>query len=143
LWDGVIDALHHVPTTTIVFWLEEAFPVAYLKKIPDHVMIEGEKEKEIAAINPFNIANLIGTGDGAALWVMYQQLLQDGHEPEALFGIIWWKLKDIAKKKQSISPAFKKTLHTFMNTYSKARFSGGDLESGLEKLLLETTKEQL
>jgi DNA polymerase III delta subunit len=143
LWDVVIDALHHVPTTTIVFWLEDAFPVAYLKKMPDHTMIEGEKEKEITAANPFGITNLIGTGDGVALWAMYQQLLQDGHEPEALFGIIWWKLKDLAKKKQSISPAFKKTLHTFMNTYSNARSSGGDLESGLEQILLSMNKNLL
>lgn len=143
IWPVVIASLHHVPDTTTIFWLEDSFPVAFTKQIPEHTIIEGDKEKELITLNPFQLANMLSTGNGAALWATYQQLLQEGHEPEALFGIIWWKLKDMAKKKGLLSPVFKKTLYTFMKTYSAARSEYGDLESGLEQVLLEMNKEKL
>jgi hypothetical protein len=93
--------------------------------------------------NPFSIANALATGDGVVIWKQYRELLSQGFAPEELIGILWWKLKDLAKKKPALSLEFKKTLHNFMNTYRFARESGGDLETGLEKLLLSITKSNI
>lgn len=142
-WDTIIESLSYLPVTTTVIWLEDSFPVIYLKKIPKHTISEHKEKKAAVKVNPFSIANTLATGNGSALWVVYQDLINQGFAPEELFGIIWWKLKDIAKKKTTISDSFKKTLYTFMSTYATARETAGDLETGLEKILLSTTKKDL
>lgn len=142
-WDTVIESLSYLPATTTVVWLEDSFPVAYLKKVPKHTVSEYKDKKTTTKANPFSIANTLTTGNGSAIWVVYQDLINQGFAPEELFGIIWWKLKDIAKKKTTISDSFKKTLHTFMSTYADARATAGDLETGLEKTLLSITKKDL
>jgi hypothetical protein len=114
--------------------------MAYLKKVPKHTVSEYKDKKTITKANPFSIANTLATGNGSAIWVVYQGLINQGFAPEELFGIIWWKLKDIAKKKTTISDSFKKTLHTFMSTYADARATAGDLGTGLEKTLEEAKR---
>lgn len=143
LWGPIIKAFTYIPPTTEVFWLEESFPVALIKGIPEHKVIESKEKKVIEKSNPFQIANQLPAAKNDQLWATYQQLLNDDHEPEAVFGILWWKLKDIAKKKSNITPSFKKTLRSFLATYSKARGTGGDLETGLEELLLQLSPKDL
>jgi hypothetical protein len=70
-------------------------------------------------------------------------MTSENQAPEAIFGILWWKLKDLARKKQTINSEFKKTLKNFLSTYSSARETGGELETGLEELLLKLTKKDL
>lgn len=149
LWPDIINALKTVSENTIVFWAEDSFPVALTKGMPKHETVDspaGDKEKISSAAsksNPFQIANQLPFGDGVKTWSVYRSLIDEGQAPEALFGILWWKLKDIAKKKSVITEPFKQTLHKFMQTYSHARETGGDLETGLEKLLLQISKKDL
>jgi hypothetical protein len=142
-WDQTIDALAHISPTTNIVWLEDLFPVSFLKKMPNHTIVEQAEKKITTKPNPFSIANALATGDGVVIWKQYRELLSQGFAPEELIGILWWKLKDLAKKKPALSLEFKKTLHNFMNTYRFARESGGDLETGLEKLLLSITKSNI
>lgn len=140
-WDTIITSLGNLPKTTDVIWLEDSFPVAYLKKIPHQELFEYKEKKPTAKANPFSIANALATGNGVTIWTNYQDLLSQGFAPEELFGIIWWKLKDIAKKKTTLSPVFKKTLHNFLASYAVARETGGELETGLEKVLISLSKK--
>ncbi len=142
-WPEIISALKTLSENTIVFWSEESFPIALIKGMPKHEIMEEKEKKTVEKSNPFQIANQLPYGDSVKTWSTYRSLINESHAPEALFGILWWKLKDIAKKKNVISDPFKKTLRKFMETYSQARESGGDLETGLEKLILETTKKDL
>lgn len=142
-WPEIISALKTLSENTIVFWSEESFPIALIKGMPKHEIVEEKEKKIVEKSNPFQIANQLQYGDSVKTWSTYRSLINEGHAPEALFGILWWKLKDITKKKNVISDPFKKTLRKFMETYSQARESGGDLETGLEKLILETTKKDL
>jgi hypothetical protein len=142
-WDQTITAIAQTEPGTHIIWLEDLFPVSFLKKMPHHTIIEQAEKKLAAKSNPFGIANALATGDGVMVWKQYQELLHQGFAPEELFGILWWKLKDLAKKKSGITPEFKKTLHRFMETYGSARESGGDLGTGLEKLLLGITKSDI
>lgn len=140
-WDTVINSLSYVPTTTTVIWLEDSFPVAYLKKIPHQELFEYKEKKASQKANPFQIANALATGNGTSVWASYQDLLDQGFAPEELFGILWWKIKDIAKKKTTVSPVFKKTIQNFLSAYANARETGGELETGLEKVLLSLSKK--
>lgn len=143
-WDILIKNLHLLGDQTVVFWLEDSFPVSFLKQMPPHQFIEERSEKKLEQkTDVFKIALDLAIGNGEQLWVTYQQLLQEGNEPEPIFGILWWKLKDIAKKRKSISPEFKKTLQNFLYTYSQAREKEGDLTTGLERLLLSINKKDL
>jgi hypothetical protein len=143
IWSDVIKALHHVPETTEVFWLEDSFPVALTKGIPEHKVVESKEKKVVEKSNPFQIANQLAFAKPGQLWATYQQLLNDGHEPEAVFGIIWWKLKDVARKKTIITSTFKQTLNNFLSMYSRARSGGTDMETGLEELLLQLSPKDL
>lgn len=143
LWSDIIKTLHYVPETTEIFWLEDSFPVALIKGMPEHKTIESKEKKVTEKSNPFQIANELPFAKKGQLWSTYQQLLNEGHEPEAIFGIIWWKLKDIAKKKNAISPTFKKTLKTFLSMYSRARSGEAEMETGLEELLLQLSPKDL
>jgi DNA polymerase III delta subunit len=138
---SLIKALATLPENTHVFWKEDSFLVATLKKLPPYELWEGKEIKSVKE-NPFTIANKLGSNP-LDLWTTYQILLEQGNDPEALFGILWWKLKDIAKKQKDISPNLKNTFHRFLSTYSSARESGGELSTGLEKLLLSLTKKDL
>lgn len=143
-WDILIESLDYIPPDTVVFWREDSFPVAYIKQLPKHTILEGKKTTTSSTkSNPFVIANQLSVSNPTQLWATYQSLLDEGNEPEAVFGILWWKLKDIAKKKKNLSSEFKKTLRNFLLTYSTARETGGDLETGLEKILLSLTKKDL
>ena len=143
LWNDIIKALHTITDSTIVIWSEDSFPVAFTKTMPLHDVVEQKEKTESAKSNPFNIANQLSSGSSSSLWTTYRSLIAEGHAPEALFGILWWKLKDIAKKKPSITPAFKQTLKRFLSTYSQARQTGGELETGLEEVLLKLSKNDL
>ncbi len=137
LWDQVIEALKHISGSMVVFWAEDSFPVAYIKAIPSHEMVESKEKKNTAeSLNPFQLANQISTGNSVNLWATYQNLIIAGHSAESLFGIMWWKLKDLARKRTTVSFSYKKTLFNFMNAHSLARKTGGELETGIEKLLL-------
>lgn len=143
IWSDMIKTLHHVPESTEVFWLEDSFPVALTKGMPEHNAVESKEKRAIEKSNPFQIANQLAFAKKDQLWATYQQLLAEGHEPEAIFGILWWKLKDIARKKAIITPNFKKTLNMFLSTYSKARSGGTEMETGLEELLLPLSPKDL
>ncbi len=143
IWSDIIKTLHHVPGTTEIFWLEDSFPVALIKGMPEHKFIESKEKKVAEKLNPFQIANQLSFAKSGQLWALYQELLNDGHESEAVFGIIWWKLKDIAKKKTVISSTFKKTLNSFLSMYSRARSGGMEMETGLEELLLQLSPKDL
>lgn len=143
IWGDVIKALHHIPESTEVFWLEDSFPIALIKGIPKHLVIESKEKKIVEKSKPFQIANQLPFAKKDQLWATYQQLLNDGHEPEAVFGILWWKLKDIAKKKTVISSTYKQTLHRFLSMYSEARSGETDMETGLEGLLLQLSPKDL
>jgi hypothetical protein len=141
-WNTIISTLSVIPTTTHIFWQEDFFPVAILRKIPDHNIWEKAPEKT-KTIDPFIIANSLPSGDGKMLWKNYQLLIDQGNEPEAIFGILWWKLKDISKKQSSISKNFQKTFHRFLETYANGRNGTLDLGIGLEQLLLSLNKKDL
>lgn len=142
-WDILIKNLHSLGDQTVVFWLEDSFPVSFLKQMPPYQISEEKEIEKTSKTNPFVIASSLPNGNGEQLWSIYQQLLQENNEPEAIFGILWWKLKDIAKQKKVLSPDFKQTLKNFMETYSRAREKNGELSVGLEKLLLSITKKDL
>jgi hypothetical protein len=143
LWNDIINTLPSISEPTVVIWLEDSFPVAFLKSMPKHQLQEYTEKKTSEKSNPFAIANQLSSGSSSGLWMTYQELLAEGQAPEAIFGILWWKLKDIAKKKPTITPEFKKTLKTFLTTYSQARETGGELETGLEEVLLKLSRKDL
>ena len=143
IWNVIIDTFSSISDSTIVIWSEESFPVAFLKSMPKHSLQEYTEKKVSEKLNPFAIANQLSSGSSSGLWTTYQELLAEGQAPEALFGILWWKLKDIAKKKTTITPEFKKTLKTFLTSYSQARETGGELETGLEEVLLKLSRKDI
>ncbi len=96
-----------------------------------------EKKKE--EYNAFALANAVGNRDRKNAWILYRQAIDRGEAPEALHGMIFWKVKTAL-------------LSGFSNTYSKDELYGladrlitvyhesrrgmHELETGMETLIL-------
>jgi len=60
-------------------------------------VVEFETKKanvaESGGFNIFALANAIGNKDGFKAWIIYRQAIDNGVEPEAILGMLFWKAK--------------------------------------------------
>lgn len=125
----------------------------FSQKIQKH-NIPAEKEKR-----DFRMTDALGNRDKKSLWVLYQQALRTGKEPEELHGLLFWQVKNMllalnsknaedagmkpypyTKAKQSLKNYSKEDLHKLLlalvSEYHNVRLGKGELETGLEKVIL-------
>lgn len=122
----------------VFMFIESAVDAASLKKIEKHAQktqeFEEKKSAGAAGTQPFNIFSLtdaFGTRDKKKLWVLYQQALASGSQPEEIHGILFWQLKSMIVAAESGSAA-ESGLKPFVYQKSKgfaARFSRDELRS--------------
>jgi DNA polymerase III delta subunit len=99
--------------------------------------IEEEEKKEY---NAFALANAFGNKNKKDAWVLYRESIDRGEAPEALHGMIFWKVKSLilsggnyAWKKEELL----KCAEGLIMLYHEARRGNGELETRLEAFLLE------
>ena len=145
----VVGKLKEIADSDNVFmFIEPVVDAASLKKIEKHAQKtqEFEEKKSAGAAGagafgggsgsgaPFNIFSLtdaFGTRDKKKLWVLYQQALASGSQPEEIHGILFWQLKSMILAAESGSAA-ESGLKPFVYQKSKgfaARFSRDELRS--------------
>ena len=96
------------------------------------------KAKKKEAFDVFAVANALGSRDRKALWLALAQALRAGAAPEALAGMLHWKVRDMCAKGSKIYTkeelaALSRTLTTL---YHEGHRGGGDLALTLEKFAL-------
>lgn len=133
-----LETLENAPHQIII--LEPSILAADLKKIEKFAKVEknSEKEKkEIAAFNPFALANAFAEGDKKKTWITFQEVALHDDEIEKTHGMIWWKLKDMFQKR---SPFSKQQLvsmaRDLVDVYHKSRYGGLSMKERLEKFFL-------
>ncbi|MDE2030700.1 MAG: hypothetical protein KGI58_00335 [Patescibacteria group bacterium] len=111
-----------------------------LKKFAEIIRFE-TKEKAKPKPDTFAIANAFGRHDKVNTWVLYRQAIESGVSPEAISGILFWKVKTmllngITGSKGSTIDDLKKQSGELVSLYHRAHRGECDLSIGLEQFIL-------
>jgi DNA polymerase III delta subunit len=95
-----------------------------------------EKKKE--EYNAFALANAVGNRDRKNAWVLYRKAIDKGEAPEALHGMMFWKIKMMMT---GFSNAYSKEelyelADRMITVYHDSRRGVHELETGVEALIL-------
>jgi DNA polymerase III delta subunit len=96
-----------------------------------------EKKKE--EYNAFALANAVGNRDRKNAWMLYRKAIDKGEAPEALHGMMFWKIKTMMMS--GFSNAYSKDelydlSHRLISVYHDSRRGVHELETGVEALIL-------
>jgi len=148
----------------LLFWEEELdkqYKKAF-KKYKDRILefnfkYKKEIEKEKGDKRIFQICDAFARRTRHDSWVIYRKLLAEGVSVDDIFWKIFWQVKTLLSIKENDSQGLhpfvyqknkknadrfstndlKKFLSELTDLFHKSRFSGNDLEIGLEKILLK------
>lgn len=125
-----------------IFIIEEFSIAADTKKIFEkhgaHVFVQ-KKEAKAKEYNPlFSIVEgMVGT-DKKSRWIAYQKALAEDIAPEALIGVLYWKLRQQCGYAKGDALAWYKKLYAdFIGAHAAAWKSGTPLGLMIEKVLLQ------
>lgn len=161
----IVDSLKKVAESDNVFiFIEGKIDVATLKKIEKNAQKTQEFEEKkntpaAQAFNMFSLTDAFGTRDKKKLWVLYQQAIASGAQPEEIHGILFWQLKSmivaseagsaeaaglkpfVYQKSRGFAAKFSATelrsmSSAFIDIYHNARRGISDMDIALEKFVL-------
>ena len=140
--DKVILATLCESPTTFIF-IEDKFLKKDEAKYKKYATLENFEEKSLKKapeFNTFAIADMYGSRDKIGAWVMYRQAIEKGVEPEAISGIIFWKIKMmILNNTKTFSSAELKTQSSgIVSLYHRAHRGECDFVIGLEQFILSS-----
>jgi hypothetical protein len=128
---------------TIFILLEDKLLSADEKKYNKYGKIEKFEIKEIKKIpkiNTFAIADAYGRGDKIESWFLYRQAIEAGIEPEAISGIIFWKIKTMILNGNKIFSLdnLQKQSKDIVSLYHNSHKGNSDFVIGLEQFILSS-----
>jgi DNA polymerase III delta subunit len=136
-----LEVLKDSPTTFI--FLEDKLlkkDETRYKKYATIESFENKTAKKIAEFNTFAIADLYGRRDKIGSWVLYREAIEHGVEPEAISGILFWKIKTmiLTKNKTFGITALKNQSRDIVSLYHRAHRGESDFVIGLEQFILSS-----
>ena len=128
---------------TIFVFLEDKLLKKDEAKYKKYATIESFEEKSIKKapeFNTFAIADAYSSRDKIGAWIMYREAIEHGVEPEAISGIIFWKIKTMILNN---SKTFSKTelrsqSSGIVSLYHRAHRGECDFVVGLEQFILSS-----
>lgn len=123
------------------------------QKVQEYSIPAPEEKKD------FRMTDALGNRDKKNLWVLYQEALRMGKEAEEIHGLLFWQVKNMllalnsktaeeagmkpypyTKAKQALKNYSKEDLYNLSQAlvyeYHNARLGKGELETGIEKVIL-------
>jgi len=140
--EDVFKHLKEIQESPHVFFIYEGKLLSlYEKKLSQYAekIEKSEKDEKGAKIeNAFALANAFGSRKRPETWVEYRKALLKGSAPEALHGMLFWKVKDMLIKGRcgNREDEYKKILGVLAEMPHKTRRDGVELEYALEKFIL-------
>jgi len=130
-------------SSTLFILLEDALPVAVEKKYTKHATIIRFDEKivsEKTKINTFAIADAFARRDKMTAWIEYGRAVDAGIEPEALSGILFWKIKVLLLDGSRVfsHEELARCSSRLVSLYHRSHRGDVDFTIGLEQYLLES-----
>jgi DNA polymerase III delta subunit len=142
--DQLIDFIDEISESENIFiLLEGKIDKATITKIEKRseksLKFEAQEKTYKREFNAFGLADAFVNKNKKEAWILYRQAIDNGEAPEALHGMMFWKLKTIFLsggnsywKKEDLS----RMLERLIDMYHEARRGQGDLENKLEILIL-------
>jgi hypothetical protein len=128
---------------TQFIFLEDKLLIAQQKKYEKYGNIQKFEEKVIKAtptINIFAIADAFGRREKVIAWTLYVNAIEAGIEPEAISGILFWKIKTLLlqNKIAVIREQLIRQSGLLVSLYHQAHQGKLDMAIGLEQFILST-----
>lgn len=134
LAEGLVESPH-----TFIFEEEKLLkkPTDILKKAGATLEIHEPKKKE-ETFNMFALAQVFGTRDRKKLWIMLMKASRAGAAPEAVAGMLHWKVRDMLAKGSSAytKQELARLSRTLVALYHDSHRGAGELELLLERFAL-------
>lgn len=126
---------------TVFIFIENSFSSANIKKYEEFAKIfffEEKKEKKIETNISFEIANAFGVKDKMKAWILFNQAIEKGVEPEQISGILFWKIKSLSESRQNVfsREEIKRSSSLLVSLHHDAHLGKKDFVVGLEQYLL-------
>lgn len=128
--------------TTFIF-LEDTVKVADEKKYKKYGEVahfDEVKKKEIPRGNVFALTDAYGKKDKVGAWILYREAIEKGTEPEAICGLLFWKIKSFFTSSQKVfsTPELKRNSSALVSLYHRAHKGETDFTIGLEQFILSS-----
>jgi DNA polymerase III delta subunit len=135
----LLSALQNSPN--ICIFTEDKLLAADEKKYKKYATIERYEEKPVKAtpkVNIFTIADLYEKHDKMGAWREYLRAIDSGVEPEAISGILFWKIKTMILGQSRAFPRESLVSHSsaLVSLYHEAHLGRIDFTIGLEQFIL-------
>lgn len=126
---------------SVFIFLEDKILLKQENKYSKYAEIEKFEQKIIKSppkINAFNIADYFAKKDKINTWISYREAIESGMSPEAISGILFWKIKTmILNKNKFFTPdELKLQSSSLLSIYHKAHNGESDLSMSLEQFIL-------
>jgi len=108
------------------------------KKYAEIKIFEDKKVFGKEKFNVFSITDAYARKDKIGAWSLYNEALKDGIEPEAIAGVLFWKVKTmiLSNPNETNKKELKKQSSEIVALYHKAHKGEIDLSIGLEQFIL-------
>ncbi len=133
---------------TIFIFLEDKLLASEQKKYIKYAQVEKFEEKKIIQVpkvNTFAIADAFARHDKIGTWMLYREAIEAGTSPEAISGILFWKIKTMileGTKTFSINN-LKNQSSAIVSLYHRAHRGESDFTLGLEQFILTTLSKSV
>ncbi len=135
------ELLQKLVISQTVFILEErALAAAFIKTIEKEggTVFHDKGSKQVARPNTiFGVTAAITATSKKDRWLAYRAARSE-HAPEALIGILYWKLRDLIEKSGARGAAYKMIYTKLMKAHKRAWQKGFVLDVAIEKVVLES-----
>jgi DNA polymerase III delta subunit len=135
------DLLTLKDSETIFIFLEDKLLAAdekKYKKYAEIVKFEEKAIKQAPKVNVFAIADAFSKRDKINTWILYRDAIERGTEPEAISGMLFWKIKTMLLSNSQNFPRERllEQSSSIVSLYHRAHRGELDLVIGLEQFIL-------
>ncbi len=127
---------------SIFVFVEDSMTASEIKKykkyLEEDVSFKKQEVKEKG--NPFLLANSFGMKKKMDTWVLYLNAIEKGEAPEAISGMLFWKIKTMYTEGTTVfkKDELKRMSSELVDIYHMSHSGGMDFTIGLEHFILRS-----
>lgn len=130
-------------STSIFIFIEDGLKAILEKKYKKYATIERFEQKEVSLspkFNTFVITDSFARHDKVGTWILYREAVERGVEPEAVSGLLFWKIKTmiLSGNKLFTKDELNKQSSAIVSLYHRAHRGECDFTIGLEQFILSS-----
>ncbi len=134
-------------SSTLFIFIEDKMTLAEESKYKKYAKVlrfEKKDIKQVSKINSFALSDAYGLRNKINTWILYHQNITSGIEPEAISGMLFWKIKMMILNgtKTFTLDELKNQSKELVSLYHLAHAGEVDFVIGLEQFILSSLQNQ-